>query len=190
MEKALDERVKEAQAVDATLEWIENHDRIYDDVELNEKLKMENQLAFWRKNCDIRRAFREIEAEIKSASKPSVRLAGWSEIARKAKCDRNTLKKIERFEWVNEARERLLHIVEEKNTKIEPLAIVMTEEDKLQQLESQLALSKEEAARWFVKYEETTRELQLLKEALDRQMKANSQLVEQNRQLMKKNKLS
>ena len=186
----MDERVKEAQAVDATLEWIEKHDRIYGDEELNEKLKMENQLAFWRKNCEIRRAFGEIEAEIKSASKPSVRLAGWSEIARKAKCDRNTLKKIERFEWVNEAREKLLQLVEKKNTKIESLTIVMTEEGKLKQLDSQLALSKEEAARWFVKYEETTRELQLVKEALDRQMKANSQLTEQNRQLMKKNNLS
>lgn len=190
LEKALDEQVKEAQAVDAALEWIEKHDRIYDDVELNEKLKMENQLAFWRKNCDIRRAFNEIEVEIKSASKPSVRLAGWSEIARKAKCDRNTLKKIERFEWVNEAREKLLQLIEKKNTKIEPLAIVMTEEDKIEQLQSQLALSKEEAARWFVKYEEANRELQLVKEALDRQIKVNNQLVEQNQQFMKKNNIS
>lgn len=184
------ERVKEEQALDSTLEWIEKHDRIYDDVELNEKLKMENQLAFWRKNCEIRRAFSEIEAEIKSASKLSVRIAGWSEIARKAKCDRNTLKKIERFEWVNKEREKLLQFVGKKNTKIEPLAIVMTEEDKTQQLESQLVLSNEEAARWFVKFEEAKRELQLVKEALERQMKANSQLAEQNRQLMKKNNLS
>ena len=87
-------------------------------------------------------------------------------------------------------REKLLQLVEKKNTKIEPPTFVMKEEDKIQQLESQLALSKEEAARWFVKYEETMRELQLVKEALDRQMKANSQLVEQNRQLMKKNNLS
>lgn len=172
MEKALYERVKEVQAVDATLEWIEKHDRIYDDVELNDKLKMENQLAFWRKNGDIRRAFSEIEEEIKSASKPSVRLAGWSEIARKAKCDRNTLKKTERFEWVNESRENLLQIVEEKNIKIKPLTVVMTEEDKIQQLEIQLVLAKKEAAKWFVKYEDATRELQLVKEALQRQIKS------------------
>lgn len=46
----------------------------------------------------------------------------------------------------------------------------MTEEDKIQQLESQLALSKEEAARWFVKYVDATRKLQLAKEALQRQI--------------------
>lgn len=49
----------------------------------------------------------------------------------------------------------------------------MSEQEKIQQLEKQLALSKEEAARWFVKYEEKARELQLVKKALERQIKAN-----------------
>lgn len=187
--KSLYDRVKEEQAVDVTMEWIEKCDRLYAEDELSEKLKMENQLAFWRKNCDIRSALREIEVEVKSTSKPSVRLVGWSEIARKAKCDRNTLKKIERFEWVNNAREKLLKMLDEKNKKLMPLQIVMSEADEIQLLEKQAALSKEEAARWFVKYEEATRELQLVKEALERQIKANSQLAEQNQKLIKeKNK--
>ncbi|MFP3472028.1 hypothetical protein R0J90_18435, partial [Micrococcus sp. SIMBA_144] len=78
------------------LEWIEEHDRIYQDSDLIDKLKIENQYLFWKKNCDIRKALQEIEATIIATSKPSVRLAGWSEIARKAKCDRNTLKHPER----------------------------------------------------------------------------------------------
>ena len=49
-------------------------------------------------------------------------------------------------------------LVEKKNTKIEPPTFVMKEEDKIQQLESQLALSKEEAARWFVEDDKVSKE--------------------------------
>lgn len=185
MGNLLIERIKKEQESDATMKWIEKHDRLYSDRELTEKLKMENQLAFWRKNCDIRKALDEIEKELKTSSKHSIRLVGWSEIARRAKCDRNTLKKIERFKWVNEERERLLNKIKKQNEPIPPLSLVMSEEDKIIQLERKLALCKEEAAKWFVKYEDTHRELQLVKESLTHQMEANSRLTEQNKLLIK-----
>lgn len=61
----------------------------------------------------------------------------------------------------------------------------MSEADKIQQLENQLTLFKEETARWFVKYEEVARELHLVREALEPQMVANSQLADQNQMFIK-----
>lgn len=40
MENTLYERVKAEQALDSTMEWIEKHDRLYKDEELNDKLKV------------------------------------------------------------------------------------------------------------------------------------------------------
>ncbi len=158
-------------------QWVEEQDRIYEETDLTDKLKIENQYLFWKKNCDIRMAFEDIEKLIKTTSKPSIRMGGWSEIARKAKCDRNTLKHSERFLWVNEARERLLTLIQNKNTRMK-LEIALTEEDNIQKLKQEIELSKNESAKWFLKFEETNRENKLLRQALERQMAINTSLHE------------
>lgn len=84
------------------------------------------------------------------------------------------MKKLERFEWVNELRNKILNKIHSQNQNPIPLTIVMSEQEKIQQLEKQLTLSKAEAARWFVKYEEKVRELRLMKEGLERQMNIRS----------------
>lgn len=54
------------------------------------------------------------------------------------------------------------------------------------QLENQLSKSKEETARWFIKYEAINRELQLVRQALERQTKVNRQLIEQNKNIFER----
>lgn len=158
------------------LEWIEEHDRIYQDSDLIDKLKIENQYLFWKKNCDIRKALQDIEAAIIAASKPSVRLAGWSEIARKAKCDRNTLKHPERYLWVEESRKLLINKINREKEGTVKLEVFQNEEEIIQRLEQKLALSKIEAAKWFVKYEESERENKQLRQTLERQITNNEAL--------------
>jgi len=161
------------------IQWIEEQDRIYDEADLTDKLKSENQYLFWQKNCDIRMALDEIETTIRTTSKLSVRLSGWSEIARKANCDRNTLKHPERFKWVQQARERLISLIHKKLDVPAKLEVVMTTEDVIRKLENELCLSKTESAKWFVKFEESERENKLLRRAIERQMATNNALNEQ-----------
>lgn len=177
-------KILQEMEINTDLQWIEKHDRIYNEADLSDKLKMENQYLYWKKNCDIRKALDEIESTIKKTSKPSVRLAGWSEIARKAKCDRNTLKHPERFIWVQQARERLISLIQKENEVPSKLEVVMTKEDVVRKLEHELSLSKTESARWFVKYEESERANNLLREALERLMTTNNKLNEQVENLL------
>lgn len=172
-----------------TLEWIDKYDRIYNNDQLEDTLKLENQYIYWRTNCSIRVALKEIEHIIKSSHKSSTRLVGWSEIARRAKCDRNTLKHSDRLKWIEERREKLLMLIEEKqNTdKTTPnLVVASTDEGKILNLRNELELSKKETAKWFVKYEEQSKELSLMKDALDRQLKSNSLLNDEIHTLKKR----
>jgi len=181
------EKVVLAIKEDSDLKWIESQDRLYYDVAEIDQLKIENQYKFWRTNCSIRAAFYNIELEIKAIDRPSVRLAGWSEIARKAKCDRNTLLKSERYKWVSEKRTLLLKLIEEKlqtkaEYKLEPVASTI---QTITQLENELKLSKEECSKWFVKYERLLNEHKMIQLAFEREMKRNSILNEEIMQLRK-----
>ena len=172
-----------------TYNWIDKYDRLYSDKLLEETLKLENQLSFWRINCSIRLAFIEIEKEIQSSRKSSTRLVGWSEIARRAKCDRNTLKRSDRLIWIEEYRTKMLLLIDGHKDDLsnnQKLEIVTTEEQKILNLNQELELSKKEAAKWFVKYEEQAKELDFTKEALNRQMKTNSLLNEEMNVLNKR----
>lgn len=164
------------------LDWIDKYDRLYNNELLEDYLKLENQLSFWRSNCSIRLALKEIEQIIiQSSHKPSRRLVGWSEIARRAKCDRNTLKRSDRLKWIVERREKLSILIEEKqedNTKTS-LVVLSTDEEKILKLRKELELSKKEAAKWFVKYEEQSTELSLMTDAINRQLESNSLLNEE-----------
>lgn len=162
------------------LEWIDKYDRLYSNELLEDTLKLENQFSYWRTNCSIRLALKEIEQIIiQSSHKPSTRLVGWSEIARRAKCDRNTLKRSDRLKWIEEHREKLSMLIKDKqnedNTKSN-LVVVSTEEEKILNLTKELELSKKETAKWFVKYEEQSKELSVMSDALNRQLKSNSLL--------------
>ncbi|MFD1030801.1 hypothetical protein [Metaplanococcus flavidus] len=168
------------------LQWIEEQDRVYEETDLTDKLKMENQYLFWKKNCDIRMALIEIEKVIKATPNPSVRLAGWSELARTANCDRNTLRQPQRFLWVNEARERLILLIQKEKSVPVELTAVITEEESIKKLEREIVLSKKESAKWFLKFEEVDRENKLLRKAMERQTTMNTALQEELKNLRDK----
>lgn len=183
--------VNEELSKNATYKWIETYDRIYTDEELEDKLKLENQLTFWRKNCDIRRAFNEIAVELKGMEKPSKRLVGWSEIARKANCDRNTLKRSERVKWVTRERGKLLEIFNVHYQKESSIQLVKSEDTELIKSKNEVLLLKKESAKWFLNYEYTLQELERVKSTLAIQIDLNKKISIQNQKLLKEiNKLN
>lgn len=186
-------KIKQLLEENSELEWVESQDKLNYETKENDLLSQENQLKFWHTNCAIRKAINEIRNEIKTSSGiPSKRIIGWSELARRANCDRNTLKQINRFEWVEKSRNELLAIIDNKQkSKVDQsivLTVVLSEEEELDKIKIQLEMSKKETAKWFVEYQEVTEELKIMNEALMRQLEINSALTNEISTLKKQNK--
>jgi hypothetical protein len=184
--KIIDELEKDQENI-----WIEKHDRLQSYTEFT-TLNNENQYKLWKKNCAIRKAFSEISKDIidmrEKGSEVSKRVVGWSEIARKAQCDRNTLKHPIRLSWVTEQREKLLNTI---NAPIDEnaLRIIKTPEEEikyeLEKTKSDLKRSEIETSMWFLKFHDILDELKIIQEALHRQTKENSMKDEIITQLKK-----
>jgi hypothetical protein len=154
---------------DNNLEWIEEHDRIH---QTGFPFSESQQLNWWKKNCQIRSAFKEIEKGVEKKKNNNERLGrtivSWTRISKLSKCDKNTLKHEKRINWVNKKREDILREVEVHNNgdKDKVVNKKNSAEFLISELERRLEESRNEVAKWFLKNKEAEDEIKYFNKIL------------------------
>ncbi|MQR86955.1 hypothetical protein GFV16_13635 [Bacillus megaterium] len=161
-----------AEAKDhSEVDWVEEHDLLV--VSNLNPFDSKNQVDWWKKNVEIRKAFRSTEKEIKDLiknnQKITVRVLTWVKIAKLANCDRNTLRHPKRIAWTEEKfnflRQKILHTIDAPND--EPQQVNKWEQ-KILELEGKLVKARNETAIWMDQYYVITEKNKTLQAVLQR----------------------
>lgn len=147
------------------LDWIEGHDIL--ECDNDNPFDQKNQFDWWRKNVDIRKAFKEIEKEIeglkKKNNKINKRVVSWTKIAKLAKCDRNTLRHPKREKWTQERFDFINNLLNNNDVHSSNKSEQI---NSTEVLEEKLLKSRNEAAKWMDKFLVLEVENKTLKRAL------------------------
>lgn len=161
-----------AEAKDhSEVDWVEEHDLLV--VSNLNPFDSKNQVDWWKKNVEIRKAFKSTEKEIKDLiknnQKITIRVLTWVKIAKLANCDRNTLRHPKRIAWTEEKfnflRQKILHTIGAPNDEPQQ---VNEWEQKILELEGKLVKARNETAIWMDQYYVITEKNKTLQAVLQR----------------------
>jgi len=153
------------------IDWVEEHDLLV--VSNLNPFDSKNQVDWWKKNVEIRKAFKSIEREIndliKNNQKITIRMLTWVKIAKLANCDRNTLRHPKRITWTEEKfnflRQKILNRIDARNKEPQQ---VNEWKKKIVELEAKLIKARNETAIWMDQYYVITKENKTLQTVLKR----------------------
>jgi hypothetical protein len=131
--------------------WIHEQDCVFESN--NNSFDQQNQMDWWKKNVEIRKAFELIEQEIrhikKNKNKIPKRIISWVRIAELAQCDRATLRHPKRESWTKERFDFLSSLINNSNES-NIIDSGINDQEKVQKnLAEQVIKSRNETIKWI-----------------------------------------